>query len=54
MNIFHAEKVNNAFLKTTKATAIASAVLASATSVAQEDMMIEEVIVSAQKKAENL
>tara|TARA_Y200000002_G_scaffold165867_1_gene136808 strand:- start:1532 stop:3802 length:2271 start_codon:yes stop_codon:yes gene_type:complete len=54
MNIFHAEKVHNAVVKTTKATAIASAVLVSANTIAQEDLMIEEVIVSAQKKSENL
>ena len=54
MNIFHAEKVHDAVVKTTKATAIASAVLVSANTIAQEDMMIEEVIVSAQKKTENL
>ena len=54
MNIFHAEKVHNAVVKTTKATAIASAVLVSANTIAQDDMMIEEVIVSAQKKTENL
>ena len=54
MNIFHAEKVHAAVVKTTKATAIASAVLVSANTIAQEDSMIEEVIVSAQKKSENL
>ena len=54
MNIFHAEKVHDAVVKTTKATAIASAVLVSANTIAQDDMMIEEVIVSAQKKSENL
>ncbi len=54
MNIFHAEKVHDAVVKTTKATAIASAVLVSANTIAQDDMMIEEVIVSAQKKTENL
>ena len=54
MNIFHAEKVHDAVVKTTKATAIASAVLVSANTIAQEDSMIEEVIVSAQKKSENL
>ncbi len=54
MNIFHAEKVHDAVVKSTKATAIASAVLVSANTIAQEDMMIEEVIVSAQKKTENL
>ncbi|OUW90059.1 MAG: TonB-dependent receptor [Gammaproteobacteria bacterium TMED234] len=54
MNIFQAEKVHEAVVKTTKATAIASAVLVSANTFAQEDMMIEEVIVSAQKKSENL
>ena len=54
MNIFHAEKVHEAVVKTTKATAIASAVLVSANTIAQDDMMIEEVIVSAQKKTENL
>jgi len=54
MNIFHAEKVHDAVVRTTKATAIASAVLVSANSIAQDDMMIEEVIVSAQKKSENL
>ena len=54
MNIFHAEKVHDAVIKTTKATAIASAVLVSANTIAQDDMMIEEVIVSAQKKSENL
>ena len=54
MNIFQTEKVHDAVVKTTKATAIASAVLMSATTMAQEDMMIEEVIVSAQKKSENL
>jgi outer membrane receptor protein involved in Fe transport len=54
MNIFHAEKVHDAVVKTTKATAIASAVLVSANTLAQDDMMIEEVIVSAQKKSENL
>ncbi len=54
MNIFQAEKVHDAVVKTTKATAIASAVLVSANTIAQEDMMIEEVIVSAQKKTENL
>ena len=54
MNIFHAEKVHDAVVKTTKATAIASAVLVSANMIAQDDMMIEEVIVSAQKKSENL
>ena len=50
MNIFHAEKVHDAVVKTTKATAIASAVLVSANTIAQDDMMIEEVIVSAQKE----
>ena len=54
MNIFHAEKVHDAVVKTIKATAIASAVLVSANTIAQDDMMIEEVIVSAQKKSENL
>ena len=54
MNIFHSEKVHDAVVKTTKATAIASAVLVSANTIAQDDMMIEEVIVSAQKKSENL
>ena len=54
MNIFQAEKVHDAVVKTTKATAIASAVLVSANTIAQDDMMIEEVIVSAQKKSENL
>ena len=54
MNIFHAEKVHDAVIKTTKATAIASAVLVSANTIAQDDLMIEEVIVSAQKKTENL
>ena len=54
MNIFHAEKVHEAVIKTTKATAIASAVLVSANTIAQDDLMIEEVIVSAQKKTENL
>ena len=54
MNIFHAEKVHNAVLKTTKATAIASAVLVSANTIAQDDLMIEEVVVTAQKKSENL
>ena len=54
MNIFHAEKVHEAVVKSTKATAIASAVLVSANTIAQDDMMIEEVIVSAQKKSENL
>mgnify|MGYP001338750642 FL=1 len=54
MNIFQAEKVHDAVVKTTKATAIASAVLVSANTIAQDEMMIEEVIVSAQKKSENL
>ena len=54
MNIFHAEKVHEAVVKSTKATAIASAVLVSANTIAQDEMMIEEVIVSAQKKSENL
>ena len=54
MNIFHAEKVHEAVIKSTKATAIASAVLVSANTIAQDEMMIEEVIVSAQKKSENL
>ena len=54
MNIFQAEKVHDAVVKTTKATAIASAVLVSANTIAQDDIMIEEVIVSAQKKSENL
>ena len=54
MNIFHAEKVHNAVVKTTKATAIASAVLVSSNAIAQDDLAIEEVIVTAQKKSENL
>ncbi len=54
MNIFHAEKVHEAVVKSTKATAIASAVLVSVNTIAQDEMMIEEVIVSAQKKSENL
>tara|TARA_A100000164_G_scaffold84026_1_gene71773 strand:+ start:410 stop:2677 length:2268 start_codon:yes stop_codon:yes gene_type:complete len=54
MNIFHAEKVHNAVVKTTKATAIASAVLVSSNTIAQDDLMIEDVIVTAQKKTENL
>ena len=54
MNIFHAEKVHNAVIKTTKATAIASAVLVSSNAIAQDDLAIEEVIVTAQKKSENL
>ena len=54
MNIFHTEKVHDAVAKTTKATAIASAVLMSANTIAQDESMIEEVIVSAQKKSENL
>ena len=49
MNIFHAEKVHNAVIKTTKATAIASAVLVSSNAIAQDDLAIEEVIVTAQK-----
>ena len=42
MNIFHAEKVHNAVVKTTKATAIASAVLVSSNAIAQDDLAIEE------------
>ena len=41
-------------IKTTKATAIASAVLVSSNAIAQDDLAIEEVIVTAQKKSENL
>ena len=51
MNIFHFEKVHKAV---SRATVVASSVLMASEAFAQDDMMIEEVIVSAQKKTENL
>ena len=54
MDIFHFEKIYKAVTKSTKASILASSFLIVPSTLAQSDLQIEEVVVTAQKKSENL